>query len=113
MHELRTESVSQEDKIIAALIYIISFFTAFIGPLIIWLLKKNSSSFVDFHGREYLNLFISYTVYTIIATILVIIFVGGILLAVIGVALTVLTIIGAVKAFLGEKYRFPLIFRLL
>lgn len=105
--------VSQEDRFIAALIYVISFFTAFIGPLIIWLLKKNTSPFVDFHGREYLNLFISYTVYTIIATILVIVLVGGILLAIIGVALTVLTIIGAIKAYLGEEYRMPFIFRLL
>lgn len=46
---------TKDERVFAALIYVISFFTAFIGPLVIWLLKKDSSQFVDYHGREYLN----------------------------------------------------------
>ena len=29
--------VSKDERLMAALIYIVSFFTAFIGPLLIWL----------------------------------------------------------------------------
>lgn len=35
---------SQTDRILAAGIYIISFFTVFIGPLVIWLIKKIAQS---------------------------------------------------------------------
>ena len=30
-------------------------FTVFIGPLIIWFIKKDDSAFIDYHGREYFN----------------------------------------------------------
>ncbi|MFS0781559.1 DUF4870 domain-containing protein [Bacillus sp. 1P06AnD] len=104
---------SRDERVLAALIYIVSFFTAFIGPLLIWLLQKDKSSFIDYHGREYLNFLISYTVYSIVASILMIVLIGFILLPIVGLAAFILTIIGAVKAYNGEEYRFPLIFRLL
>lgn len=104
---------TKDERVFAALIYVISFFTAFIGPLVIWLIKKDSSEFVDYHGREYLNFFISYTVYSIIAGLLVIILIGAVLLPVIGIALVVFTIIAAVRAYDGVDYRFPFIFRIL
>ena len=105
--------VSNDDRLFAALIYVISFFTAFIGPIIIWLLKKDSSQFVDYHGREYLNFLISYTIYGIIAGIAVVILIGFVLLPIVGIAAFVFTIIGAVKAYEGEYYRMPFIFRIL
>ena len=105
--------VSNDDRLFAALIYVISFFTAFIGPIIIWLLKKDSSEFVDYHGRQYLNFLISYTIYGIIAGIAVVIFIGFVLLPIVGIAAFVFTIIGAVKAYEGEYYRMPFIFRIL
>jgi len=105
--------VSNDDRLFAALIYVISFFTAFIGPIIIWLLKKDSSEFVDYHGRQYLNFLISYTIYGIIAGIAVVIFIGFVLLPIVGIVAFVFTIIGAVKAYEGEYYRMPFIFRIL
>ena len=105
--------VSNDDRLFAALIYVISFFTAFIGPIIIWLLKKDSSEFVDYHGRQYLNFLISYTIYGIIAGIAVVIFIGFVLLPIVGIAAFVFTIIGAVKAYESEYYRMPFIFRIL
>ncbi|CAM3889784.1 DUF4870 domain-containing protein [Alkalicoccus chagannorensis] len=104
---------SSEDKILAGLIYVLSFFFPILAPLIIWLVKMKTSPFVDFHGREYFNLAISYFVYGLIASILTFILIGWVLIPIIGIALIVLTIIGAVKGFSGETYRFPLIFRLI
>jgi uncharacterized protein len=104
---------NNEDRLIAAAIYVISFFTAFIGPLVIWLVKKNDSEFVDYHGREYLNFFISYCIYTVISGILTIVFIGFIMLAIIGVLTFVFTIIAAIKAYEGKEYRFPFVFRIL
>ncbi|WP_280769210.1 DUF4870 domain-containing protein [Salipaludibacillus daqingensis] len=105
--------ISQEEKTLALLIYLVSFLTAIIGPLIIWLLKKDESAFIDYHGREYLNLFISYTIYMTVSGILVILLIGFVLLPIVGAAALIFTIIGAVKAYSGEYYRIPFLLRIL
>ncbi|MEI5908668.1 DUF4870 domain-containing protein [Bacillus spongiae] len=104
---------SNNDKIMAALIYGISFFTVFIGPLVIWLVKKNDSDFIDYHGREYLNFLISYAVYGFISALLTIVLIGFVLAPIVGLLVMVFTIVGAIKAYQGERYRIPLVFRLL
>lgn len=105
--------VSSDERLLAAAIYIVSFFFPLLGPLIIWLIKKNESDFIDYHGREYLNFFISYTVYGVIGFILVLLLIGFLILPVLGFLAVVFTIIGAVKAFDGVRYRIPFIFRIL
>ncbi|GIN40406.1 MULTISPECIES: DUF4870 domain-containing protein [Heyndrickxia] len=102
--------VSQEEKILAAGIYITSFFTTIIGPLIIWLIKKDDSEFINAHGKAYFNFIISYFIYSIIFGILVIVLIGFVLLWLLGIVVFVFTIIGAVKAFQGEHYKIPFTF---
>ncbi|MGE8077760.1 DUF4870 domain-containing protein [Peribacillus loiseleuriae] len=104
---------NQDEKFLAMLIYLISFFTVFIGPLIIWLIKKDSSKFIDYHGREYLNFLISYTIYTFVASLTFLILIGFVLVPVVAIAAFIFTIIGAVKAYEGTEYKIPFIFRLL
>jgi uncharacterized Tic20 family protein len=60
------EMVKSEERMLAAAIYVLSLFVPVIGPLIIWLLKKDESSFVDYHGKEYFNFLISYTIYSVV-----------------------------------------------
>ena len=67
---------SNEERVLAAAIYLVTFFTVFIGPLIIWLLKKDESPFIDYHGREYFNFLISTVVYLFIAGMLVFVGIG-------------------------------------
>lgn len=105
--------VKSEDRLLAAGIYVLSIFFPVIAPLVIWLIKKDESSFIDYHGREYFNFLISYTVYFFVSGILTIILIGFVALAVLGVMLFVFTIIAAIKAYEGNEYRFPLIFRLI
>ncbi|OIJ13583.1 hypothetical protein BKP37_09870 [Anaerobacillus alkalilacustris] len=105
--------VEKDERTLAMLIYLISFFTAFIGPLLIWLLKKDESQFIDHHGREYFNFLISFTVYSIISAILIIIVIGAFLLAIVAIGAFILTIVAAIKAYEGDYYRFPFIFRVL
>ena len=99
------------DKLWAVAIYISSFFFVLIGPLVIWLLKKNDSDFIDYHGKEYFNFLISYSIYFLIAIILVFIGIGIILAWVIGIYVTVFTIVAAVKAYNGDYYHIPLAIR--
>jgi len=107
------DTVSSNEKTLAMAIYLTSFFTALVGPLIIWLIKKDESIFVDFHGKEYLNFFISYSIYSIVASILMIILIGFILLPIIGVMAVIFTILAAIKAYNGEIYHIPFVIRFL
>lgn len=84
-----------------------------IGPLVIWLIKKDESPFVDDQGKEALNFQISITIYLIVAAILVVIILGIFLLIGIIILALVLIVIAAVKANSGEKFRYPLAIRLI
>ncbi|UOE92517.1 MULTISPECIES: DUF4870 domain-containing protein [Bacillaceae] len=103
----------KEERMFSMLIYLLSFFTAIIGPLIIWLLKKDESELIDHHGKEYINFFISYAIYGLVASISMIILIGFILAPAVGIAYFVFTIIAAIKAYEGSFYQIPLIIRFL
>lgn len=102
----------KDEKLFAVLLYVLSFPTPIVGPLVIWLLKKDSP-FIDYHGREYFNFLISYTIYGLIAGLLVFVGIGLLLFPILGVAAVVFTIIAAVRAYEGTEYRIPFIFRIL
>ncbi len=91
----------------------------FIGPLVIWLVKKDTLPFVDDQGKEALNFNITVGIVFLALLILSIVTFGiGLIVAVplwiiIGIAWLVLTIIAAVKANNGERYRYPLTLRLI
>ena len=104
---------SNDERLFAALIYVTSIFTTIIGPLIIWILKKDQSQFVDYHGRQYFNFIISYFVYGLVASILTFVLIGAILLPIIGIAAFVFTVVAAVKSYEGNEYKIPFIFRIL
>lgn len=83
------------------------------GPLIVWLVKKDESPFVDDQGKESLNFQISFTIYCIFAAILGVILIGFILLIALGIAFLILVIIASVKANEGEEFRYPFTIRLI
>lgn len=78
-----------------------------LGPLAIWLIKKNEYPFVDEQGKESLNFQISMTIYGLVAAMLVFVLIGFPLLIGLGIADLVLVIIAAVKASNGESFRYP------
>lgn len=83
-----------------------------IAPLVIWVMKKDESRFVDHHGKEAINFQISVTIYTFIAAISIIVLLGIVLLPAVLIFDLVLTIIAAIKANDGAYYRYPLTIRL-
>lgn len=82
-----------------------------IAPLVIWLIKKDESPFVDDQGKESLNFQISITIYALVALVLTLIIIGFFLLLAVGIFALVMVIVAAVKANDGEKYRYPLCIR--
>ena len=84
-----------------------------VGPLVIWLIKKDEFPFVDDQGKESLNFQISITIYGIIASILMVVLIGFLLIFAVLIFDLVMIIMATVKANSGEKYRYPLTIRLL
>lgn len=105
--------VSDDDKNMALILYLLSLVSGFIGPLIIWLLKKDESEFIDYHGKECLNLQITVTTLGAISLVLTVVLIGFLTGAVVGIYALVITIIAAMNAYKGEYYRIPLIVRFL
>lgn len=85
---------------------------AFLGPLVVWLVKRDDHPFIEMHAKEALNFNLSVLVYTVVGGVLVFVLIGIPLLIAIGVAWLVLTSIAAVRASNGEPYRYPLSIRL-
>ncbi|MEO1068432.1 MAG: DUF4870 domain-containing protein [Cyanobacteria bacterium J06638_6] len=83
-----------------------------LGPLIIWLVKRDEMAFVDDQAKEALNFNISMTIYATVAGVLVLAVVGLLLLPVVLIVWLVLAIMAAVKANEGIAYRYPLTLRL-
>jgi len=96
---------------ISALAGFIIPFGHIIGPLVIWLIKKDESPFVDDQGKEALNFQISITIYCIVAALLIIVVLGIFLLIGLAILDVVLIIVAAVKANESEKFRYPLTIR--
>jgi uncharacterized Tic20 family protein len=82
-----------------------------LGPLVIWLTQKDKSEFIDKHGKESLNFQLSITLYSLIAFVLSIVFIGFLLLIAIFVMHLTLSIIAAMRANEGEYYRYPMTIR--
>ena len=84
-----------------------------LGPLIIWLIKKDTMPFVNEQGKESMNFQITVMIAVIVCIPLMFVLIGLLLLPVVGIAALVLTIIGAVKANNGENYVYPFAIRLI
>jgi hypothetical protein len=79
-----------------------------IGPLIVWLVKKEESSLVNENGKEALNFQISMSIYFIVAAILITVVIGLFLTVALAILNLVLIILASVKTNKGEKFTYPL-----
>lgn len=79
-----------------------------LGPLVIYLIYKDSSPFTRHHAAEALNLHITLTIATIVSIPLVFLFIGIPLVFAIIIGGIVFGIIAAMAASRREPYRYPL-----
>lgn len=86
-------------------------FGSILGPLIIWLIKREEHPFVNQQGKEALNFQISLLIYLIVSGLLIFVLIGIFLMIGLGVFGLIVTIIATVKANNGEAYRYPLTIR--
>lgn len=104
---------TKDDCNMALLMYILAIITGWIGPLIIWLIKKDSSQFVNDQGKEVLNFQITVFIAGIVCGLLTMVIIGCFLLPIVVICSLVFTIMGAVAVSKGKAYRFPVSLRLI
>jgi len=84
----------------------------FIGPLIIWLLKKDEDPYIDDQGKEALNFQLLLMIGWVVAFLASFLCIGVLFIPVLFVIQIVFPIIGAMKGSKGVRYRYPLNLRL-
>lgn len=85
-----------------------------LGPLVIWLVKKDTMPFVNDQGKESLNFQITVAIVCLIISPLVCLAgIGIILIIPIVIASLVFSVIAAIKANGGVYYRYPFAIRLI
>jgi len=104
---------SGTDKIWTMLCHL-SFFVGlpFLLPFVVYFAMKNDSAYVAANAREALNFHITVLIYSLCCIPLIFLFVGAVLLVVIGICSLVLAILAAIAASKGECYRYPFTLRL-
>jgi uncharacterized Tic20 family protein len=111
-----TEEVakSENDQRQWAMFCHLSGLLGFIGPLVLWLLKKDEMPVVDSNGKEALNFQLTIFIAYVIAGALTFVLIGFFLYPVILLVWLILTIMASVKANSGElNYKYPFAIRLI
>jgi len=84
-----------------------------IAPLIMWLIGKEKSTFVDTEGKEALNFGILAAIVYIASSILMVVIIGFVTWFAMAVCALIFGIQAAMKANKGENYRYPFSLRLI
>jgi uncharacterized Tic20 family protein len=109
--------VSKQAKDMGLLIHAASFagyvfpLGSVLGPLIVWLMKRDEFEFANQCGKNCLNFKLSLMIYAMVSAILILIGVGVILLAALALLDIICTIIAIIKANDGIAYQYPLTIR--
>lgn len=106
-------SVSSDEKLFAIFAHIGTIISSFLIPLIIWLVKKDDSKFVDYHGKEALNFQITMFIGYILGFLLTFLLIGVFILFACWILSLVCAIIAALKANEGQPYRYPISWRII
>ena len=105
-------SVSQDAKNMALLVWIGSIFFGFIPSLIMYLVKKDDA-YIEDQSKEALNWCITATIGYVAGLILTAILIGALVLVAVGICHLVFCIMGAVAVSSGKPFRVPFAIRLL
>lgn len=111
--------VSKDERNTGVLIHLLTFAGLIIplgnilGPLVVWLLKKDESEFIDECGREALNFQISMFLLMLLCIPLVFVIIGIPMLIILVLMDLIMPIFAAIRVSDGVLYRYPLTWRMI
>lgn len=108
-----TTPPTQDEKTMALLSHLLVLVASFVAPLIIYLLKKDESSFIANNAKESLNFQITVAIAIAISAILMVVLIGFLLIFVVSLANLIYVIIATMRASEGKEYRYPFCIRLI
>lgn len=79
-----------------------------IAPLLIWLVKREDSQFVDENGRNAVNFQISWSIYLFVSLLTIFVLIGLLLAPLVALGWLILVIVASVRASNEEVYEYPL-----
>ncbi|GGO66245.1 DUF4870 domain-containing protein [Nonomuraea cavernae] len=101
-----------DDTTMAMLAHLLGLLVSWVGPLIIYLMKKDESPYVRDQAAEALNFQITMFIGYMVAGLLTIVLIGLLLLPVVWIVSLIFHIQAAIAANKGENYRYPIAIRL-
>ncbi len=107
-------TTSEADKQYAMVIHLSQFAgyiipaVGWVLPLLLWLVRRDSSPYIDTHGKIVMNWILSCIIYTLLGSMLIFLLIGIPLLIALGLCSIIFTIIGAVRASDGIVWAYPL-----
>lgn len=101
---------NSDERTMAILSHILTIFFGFIPPLVIFLIKKDESTFIADHSKEALNFQITVTILYIILLVTII---GILFWWVVYIINIVFSILATIKASESKLYRYPINFRII
>jgi uncharacterized protein len=118
--------VSSDSRNLGLLAHLSAFVTfagvpSFVGPLVVWLWKRDQDPFVAEHAREALNFNLSVLLYAVVGAVIAVAFgfltlgLGFLLVVPVAIALAiaflVIVVLAGLAASRGEGYRYPVTIR--
>lgn len=112
---LRDIGLTEQERKYALAIHLTALFGTFIHlalivPIVLWLVRRDQSAYIDDHGREMMNVFLTALV---LVPALVITIIGIPLAIAWGITIFIGFIRGAIAASKGEYFRYPMTIRFL
>jgi len=108
---------TENERLWATLIHLSGFAFSFapilhvVAPLVLWLMKREASPFLDDHGKEAVNFQISILIWMMLGGLLVFCGIGIIMLIALPILNVVMMIVNGIRANRGEYVRYPITIR--
>ncbi|MFI6926768.1 DUF4870 domain-containing protein [Nonomuraea spiralis] len=102
-----------DDTTMAMLSHLLGLLVSWVGPLIIYLMKKDESPYVRDQAAEALNFQITMFIGYMIAGVLTVVLIGLLLLPLVWIVSLIFHIQAALATNRGENYRYPFAIRLI
>jgi uncharacterized Tic20 family protein len=109
MFENQYETVTQDEKTFGMLAHLLGIIS-FIGPLVIWLIKKDQSSFVNENAKTALNFQLTILIAFLIGGVLQLILIGFLINGILTVLNIILCVVNGMRAFNGTSPKYPFSF---
>jgi len=105
--DVEPASSNKDSQMLAMIAHLSGIVAGFVGPLVIWAVKKDDDAFVAENAKEALNFQLMIMIGYVISIPLSFVCIGYLTMMLCWLAAVIMGVIGGVAASKGEMYRYP------